>query len=156
MQRKIIVKKLIAAIVVALPLAANAAPPSPVAPASIMDMKSALLKTLSGPVNGPSVIGVIPTGSPQLTMISQMTGSKEPAQITITKVKDYTRVGCGRLELVFHQDKMKLKAGGTGNNFFMTQYLDICADGSLPEVPVIQPQTSGSPVIATKPTKTGN
>ncbi|QKE37406.1 hypothetical protein [Ferrovum myxofaciens] len=140
------IKKLSTAILLAAPLVVSAAPSIPAS----TDMKAAILKTLSGPVNGPSAVGIIEAGTPQLKMISQMTGSNEPAQITMTKIQDWTRPGCGRLKMVFHQNKMKLKAGGTGNDFYMTQYLDICADGSVPEVPVI-PQasgTSGTPVVS--------
>ncbi len=143
-------KKLIVPILVAFPLVistGHAAEPAP-----SMDMRAALFKTLTGPVNGPLVIGIIPAGSPQLTMISQMTGSAEPAQIAMTKVKEWGRPGCGRLKMIFHQDKMKLKAGGTGDTFYMTQYLDLCSDGSVPEVPVIQP-SGGTPAVSTKPGK---
>ena len=146
-------KRLIAPLLVALPIVistVHAAEPTP-----SMDMKTALLKTLSGPVNGPMVIGIIPAGSPQLVMISQMTGSAEPAQIAMTKIKEWGRAGCGRLKLVFHQDKMKLKAGGTGNTFYMTQYLDLCSDGSVPQVPFIPPSggPGGDAVMSVKPGK---
>ena len=140
-------KKLVVPILVALPLVSSMAHADEPAP---MDMRAALIRTLAGPINGPLVIGVIPAGSPQLTMISQMTGSAEPAKIAMTKIKEWGRPGCGRLKLVFHQDKMKLKAGGTGNNFYMTQYLDVCSDGSVPEVPVVQPQAGGTPAVTTK------
>ena len=138
----------LALILFAVPLFASAAPEA-------MDMKSALTKALLGPVNGPEVKGVIEAGSPQLKMLSQMTGSSEPAYLTMTKVQDWNRPGCGRLKMVFHQDKMKLKAGGAGNNFYMTQYLDLCSDGSVPQVPFIPPSggPGGDAVMSVKPGK---